>query len=200
MIIGITGTIASGKSTVSDYFIKQGYVVIDADKITKELQEQKEVLKEFLEIFGESVLLENRSLNRQKLREIVFQDKTALQKINRIMHPKVRKKFEDVRSRTLKEEIIFFDIPLLFEAHFEDLCEKIILVCAEREVQIRRVIQRDNSSRELAEKIINSQAKEEEKRKKSDYIIENNGTVEELYQKLKKWEETFNENCRSSRK
>lgn len=200
MIIGITGTIASGKSTVSDYFIKQGYVVIDADKITKELQEQKEVLKEFLEIFGESVLLENRSLNRQKLREIVFQDKTALQKINRIMHPKVREKFEDVRSRTLKEEIIFFDIPLLFEAHFEDLCEKIILVCAEREVQIRRVIQRDNSSRELAEKIINSQAKEEEKRKKSDYIIENNGTVEELYQKLKKWEETFNENCRSSRK
>ncbi|AVQ16883.1 dephospho-CoA kinase [Fusobacterium gonidiaformans 3-1-5R] len=200
MIIGITGTIASGKSTVSDYFIKQGYVVIDADKITKELQEQKEVLKEFLEIFGESVLLENRSLNRQKLREIVFQDKTALQKINRIMHPKVREKFEDVRSRTLKEEIVFFDIPLLFEAHFEDLCEKIILVCAEREVQIRRVIQRDNSSRELAEKIINSQAKEEEKRKKSDYIIENNGTVEELYQKLKKWEETFNENCRSSRK
>ena len=197
MIIGITGTIASGKSTVSDYFIKQGYVVIDADKITKELQEQKEVLKEF---FGESVLLENRSLNRQKLREIVFQDKTALQKINRIMHPKVREKFEDVRSRTLKEEIVFFDIPLLFEAHFEDLCEKIILVCAEREVQIRRVIQRDNSSRELAEKIINSQAKEEEKRKKSDYIIENNGTVEELYQKLKKWEETFNENCRSSRK
>lgn len=200
MIIGITGTIASGKSTVSDYFIKQGYVVIDADKITKELQEQKEVLKEFLEIFGESVLLENRSLNRQKLREIVFQDKTALQKINRIMHPKVREKFEDVRSRTLKEEIVFFDIPLLFEAHFEDLCEKIILVCAEREVQIRRVIQRDNSSRELAEKIINSQAKEEEKRKKSDYIIENNGTVEELYQKLKKWEETLNENCRSSRK
>ena len=200
MIIGITGTIASGKSTVSDYFIKHGYVVIDADKITKELQEQKEVLKEFLEIFGESVLLENRSLNRQKLREIVFQDKTALQKINRIMHPKVREKFEDVRSRTLKEEIVFFDIPLLFEAHFEDLCEKIILVCAEREVQIRRVIQRDNSSRELAEKIINSQAKEEEKRKKSDYIIENNGTVEELYQKLKKWEETFNENCRSSRK
>ena len=196
MIIGITGTIASGKSTVSDYFIKQGYVVIDADKITKELQEQKEVLKDF----GESVLLENRSLNRQKLREIVFQDKTALQKINRIMHPKVREKFEDVRSRTLKEEIVFFDIPLLFEAHFEDLCEKIILVCAEREVQIRRVIQRDNSSRELAEKIINSQAKEEEKRKKSDYIIENNGTVEELYQKLKKWEETFNENCRSSRK
>ncbi|WP_276796055.1 dephospho-CoA kinase [Fusobacterium gonidiaformans] len=200
MIIGITGTIASGKSTVSDYFIKQGYVVIDADKITKELQEQKEVLKEFLEIFGESVLLENRSLNRQKLREIVFQDKTALQKINRIMHPKVRKKFEDVRSRTLKEEIVFFDIPLLFEAHFEDLCEKIILVCAEREVQIRRVIQRDNSSRELAEKIINSQAKEEEKRKKSDYIIENNDSIEELYQKLKKWEETFNENCRSSRK
>lgn len=200
MIIGITGTIASGKSTVSDYFIKQGYVVIDADKITKELQEQKEVLKEFLEIFGESVLLENRSLNRQKLREIVFQDKTALQKINRIMHPKVREKFEDVRSRTLKEEIVFFDIPLLFEAHFEDLCEKIILVCAEREVQIRRVIQRDNSSRELAEKIINSQAKEEEKRKKSDYIIENNDSIEELYQKLKKWEETFNENCRSSRK
>lgn len=200
MIIGITGTIASGKSTVSDYFIKQGYVVIDADKITKELQEQKEVLTEFLEIFGESVLLENRSLNRQKLREIVFQDKTALQKINRIMHPKVREKFEDVRSRTLKEEIVFFDIPLLFEAHFEDLCEKIILVCAEREVQIRRVIQRDNSSRELAEKIINSQAKEEEKRKKSDYIIENNDSIEELYQKLKKWEETFNENCRSSRK
>ena len=100
----------------------------------------------------------------------------------------------------MKEEIVFFDIPLLFEAHFEDLCEKIILVCAEREVQIRRVIQRDNSSRELAEKIINSQAKEEEKRKKSDYIIENNDSIEELYQKLKKWEETFNENCRSSRK
>ncbi len=200
MIIGITGTIASGKSTVSDYFIQRGYEVIDADKITKELQQKSEVLQEFLEVFGKDILLEDKSLNRSKLREIVFQNKEALLKINQIMHPKVRAKFEKRKKEHQKEEIIFFDIPLLFEANFETLCEKILLVCAEKEVQIARIMKRDGSSRELAEKMIASQEKEEEKKKKSHYIIENNGSVEELYQKLRKWEETIHENCRSSRK
>ncbi|MDK4522922.1 dephospho-CoA kinase [Fusobacterium necrophorum] len=200
MIIGITGTIASGKSTVSDYFIKQGYEVIDADKITKELQQKKEVLEEFREIFGEEVLSENKTLNRTRLREMVFQNAEALEKINQIMHPKVREEFEKRKREHAQEKIIFFDIPLLFEAHFENLCEKILLVYADREVQITRIMQRDGSSRELAEKIIASQAKEEEKKKKSHYIIENNGSIEDLYQKLSKWEEMFNENCRSGRK
>ncbi len=199
MIIGITGTIASGKSTVSDYFIKQGYEVIDADKITKELQQKKEVLEEFREVFGEEVLLENKTLNRPRLREMVFQNAEALEKINQIMHPKVREEFEKRKREHAQEKIIFFDIPLLFEAHFENLCEKILLVYADREVQITRIMQRDGSSRELAENIIASQAKEEEKKKKSHYIIENNGSIEDLYQKLSKWEEMFNENCRSGR-
>ncbi|KID48688.1 hypothetical protein C095_08090 [Fusobacterium necrophorum subsp. funduliforme B35] len=104
------------------------------------------------------------------------------------------------KKRTCPRKNYFFDIPLLFEAHFENLCEKILLVYADREVQITRIMQRDGSSRELAEKIIASQAKEEEKKKKSHYIIENNGSIEDLYQKLSKWEEMFNENCRSGRK
>lgn len=200
MIIGITGTIASGKSTVSDYFIQRGYEVVDADKITKELQQKEDILEEFREIFGEEILLENKTLNRTKLREIVFQNTKALEKINQIMHPKVREEFEKRKREAAQEKIIFFDIPLLFEAHFENLCEKILLVCADKEVQITRIMQRDGSSYELAENIIASQEKEEEKKKKSHYIIENNGSMEELYQKLSKWEEMFNENCRSGGK
>ena len=115
-------------------------------------------------------------------------------------NPKVREEFEKRKREHAQEKIIFFDIPLLFEAHFENLCEKILLVYADREVQITRIMQRDGSSRELAEKIIDSQAKEEEKKKKSHYIIENNGSIEDLYQKLSKWEEMFNENCRSGGK
>ncbi|HEY4533431.1 MAG TPA: dephospho-CoA kinase [Fusobacterium sp.] len=200
MIIGITGTIASGKSTVSDYFIQRGYEVVDADKITKELQQKEDILEEFREIFGEEILLENKTLNRTKLREIVFQNTKALEKINQIMHPKVREEFEKRKREAAQEKIIFFDIPLLFEAHFENLCEKILLVCADKEVQITRIMQRDGSSYELAKNIIASQEKEEEKKKKSHYIIENNGSMEELYQKLSKWEEMFNENCRSGGK
>lgn len=199
MIVGITGTIASGKSTVSEYFLQRGYRVLDADKVTKELQESQEVLHELELSFGPRVLQNDGQLNRQVLRQIVFQDKSLLTTLNAIMHPKVRKVFEEARSSHQKQEILFFDIPLLFEAKFDDLCDSILLVCAKKDIQIQRIIQRDHSSLEIAEQIIASQASETEKRKRANYIVENNGSLEELYCNLKGLEARIHEDCSSSR-
>lgn len=199
MIVGITGTIASGKSTVSEYFFRRGYLVLDADKITKELQRSQDVLLELELCFGSDILGEQAQLNRKILREKVFRDEHLLQKLNAIMHPRVRESFEKVREDHFPEEIVFFDIPLLFEAKFDDLCDKILLVCAKREIQIQRIVLRDKSNRGLAEQIIKSQTPEEEKRKRADYIIENNVSLEELYKKLERLEERIHEDCSSGR-
>lgn len=200
MIVGITGSIASGKSTVSKYFLQKGYQVLDADKITKELQESKKILLELERCFGSDILGGKSQLNRQVLRQKVFDSKHLLQQLNAIMHPRVREIFEKARQEHLPKEIIFFDIPLLFEAKFDNLCDKILLVCAKKEIQIQRIILRDRNSQKLAEQIIKSQAPEEEKRKLADYIIENNASLEELYKELQRLEERIHEDCSSSRK
>lgn len=184
MIVGLTGGIGTGKSTVSKLFKENGADIYDADIIAKEIMEELETIEEIEKEFGSSILDKNQKLDRQKLKEIVFKNKEKLEILNKIVHPKVIKRFENIKSNIKKEEIAIFDIPLLFEAKMENLCDLIVVVDIDREKQIKRIIERDGIEEELAEKIIDSQMSSETKRKKADIVIENNGTLIDLEEKV----------------
>jgi dephospho-CoA kinase len=187
MIIGLTGGIASGKSTISKILNDIKIKVIDADIVAREVMDSKEVIKKVSDKFGEVVLDKNNSLDRKKLRELVFSSKERVKLLNSIVHPLVIKRFQEERLRSIETgEIVVFDIPLLFEAKMEGLCDKIIVVFVDRETQIKRVMMRDGDTREGAENILKNQMPLEEKLKNADIKIKNEGTVEFLDQTVKK--------------
>lgn len=183
MIIGLTGGIASGKSTVSKILKELGAIIVDADIKAKEISEREDVIIEAKNIFGNDIIDNNGKIDRVKLKEIVFSNKEKLKELNNLIHPKVVNEFKKIKESSNKNDIIIFDVPLLFETGMDKMCEKIILVFADKDTQIKRMIERDNIDRELAEKIINSQMSLEEKLKKSQIHIENNGTLEDLKKK-----------------
>ncbi|WP_300393010.1 dephospho-CoA kinase [Fusobacterium sp.] len=183
MIIGLTGGIASGKSTVSKILKELGAIIVDADIKAKEISEREDVVAEAKNIFGNDIIDNNGKIDRVKLKEIVFSNKEKLKELNNLIHPKVVNEFKKIKESSNKNDIIIFDVPLLFETGMDKMCEKIILVFADKDTQIKRMIERDNIDRELAEKIINSQMSLEEKLKKSQIHIENNGTLEDLKKK-----------------
>ncbi len=185
MIIGLTGGIASGKSTVSNILKSFGIKIADADVTAKEISEREDVIREMTEIFGKEILGEEGKLDRAKLKEMVFSDKNKLSALNKLIHPKVKEEFKKIKENAAKNDIIIFDIPLLFESGMDKMCDKIILVFVDRETQIKRMFERDGISEELAVKIIDAQMSLEEKMKKSDIHINNNGTLEELEKKVK---------------
>lgn len=183
MIIGLTGGIASGKSTVSKILKELGAIIVDADIKAKEISEREDVIIEAKNIFGNDIIDNNGKIDRVKLKEIVFSNKEKLKELNGLIHPKVVSEFKKIKESSNKNDIIIFDVPLLFETGMDKMCEKIILVFADKDTQIKRMIERDNIDRELAEKIINSQMSLEEKLKKSQIHIENNKTFEDLKKK-----------------
>ena len=184
MIVGLTGGIASGKTTVSNFFKEIGIKIADADIIAKEISQRKDVEDEMIQVFGKEILDIEGIINRAKLKEIVFSNKEKLSKLNEIIHPKVIEEFKKIKENTDKNDIIIFDIPLLFETELDKMCDVIVLVYVDRETQIKRMFERDNISEELAVKIINAQMSLEEKIKKSHIHIENNGTLDELQRKV----------------
>lgn len=185
MIIGLTGSIASGKSTVSNYLKKNNFLVYDADEIAKEIVSNQGVIEEIKSIFGTVVLDSNNNLDRKKMKKIVFNDENKRKILNAIIHPRVYRYFKDIREKN-SENLIFFDVPLLYESGIEKLCDKVILIVADDEKKIERIIKRDNLDVGLAKKIIFSQMPDSEKKKKADIIIENNGSIEELLEKLER--------------
>lgn len=180
MIVGLTGGIASGKSTVSKFFKELGLEILDADELVKEVSQRKDTIDKIAEVFGRDILDGEGKIIREKLREKAFENRELLKKLNEIIHPQVIEIFVKKKDETPKESIVIFDIPLLYEAEMENLCDKIIVVYVERELQTKRVMERDNNSRELAEKIIEAQMALEEKAKIADIVINNNSTLEDL--------------------
>lgn len=186
MIVGLTGGIASGKSTVSNLFRKYGIEIVDADKVAKEVSEKKESIEKISNIFGKDILDSDGKIVREKLREKAFKNRELLQELNKIIHPQVMEYFKRKKEENSKDEILIFDIPLLYETKMEYLCDKIIVVGVDVQKQIRRVVARDGSSEELAKKIIFNQMPLDEKIKKADIVIMNDGTLDELEAKVMK--------------
>ena len=180
MIVGLTGGIASGKSTVSNYFREFGAEVLDADVVAKELSEKEENVAKIIEIFGNEILDENGNISRKKMRERAFLEKDKLKQLNELLHPQVIEVFKNKKENTKEDEIVIFDIPLLFEAGMENLCDTVIVVYISKRVQLERMMKRDRHGIDLAERIIESQMSMSDKIDKADIIINNNFTLEDL--------------------
>lgn len=186
-VIGLTGGIASGKTTVSKYLIAKGYQVIDADNIAREVVEKGSIgLKKIVNTFGQSILDKNGSLNRKKMRNIVFNDQKSLTQLEEITHPLIIDKIkENIRMmRDADIDIVFLDCPLLFEMSLEHLVDEVWLVSTTIQNQISRIVERDDTTPSEASNIINQQMALEKKVKKSDVIIENNTTISALKLKV----------------
>mgnify|MGYP000881741337 CR=1 FL=1 len=189
VVVGLTGGIGSGKSTVSRILQKKGYPLIDLDKISHEVIEYPEVIEKLVKAFGEDILDENGKISRRKLGAVVFGNgnKEKLREINSIMHPVILAEMRrQVRLLEKINKIVFVEIQLLFEVKWEKEFDVILLVYADRETQIKRVMERDGRTFEEVEKIINSQINLEEKKKKSDYVIDNTKKIEEVELEIEK--------------
>ena len=187
MILGLTGGIGTGKSTVVNMLKEKGIPVVDTDLISREVIEYPEIIEKIkLEISNE-VFDFNNKLDRKKMSEIVFENQEKLKKLNKIMHPEILKKmWDEVEELKKNHKIIVVDVPLLFEINMEKEVDKILLIYASKEIQLKRIMERDGRTREEAVKIISSQMPLYKKREKSDYIIQNNDSLEKLEKNLDK--------------
>jgi dephospho-CoA kinase len=182
-VLGLTGGIATGKSTASKIFKKLGAYIIDADKISHEVSKSKEIINEVKKKFGTEVIINNK-IDREKLGKIIFNDPQKRMELNNIMHPVIIREILKKIDENREKKLIILDIPLLYEAKLENLCDKVLVVWVKKEVQIERIIKRDNKPRELALKIIESQMDISKKIKMADYNIENNESISELENKI----------------
>ena len=185
MIIGITGSIACGKSTVSNYLKSKGYIVIDADKIGHEALDDDYVKEKLVLAFGNEILDDNK-INRQKLGELVFGNSSNLNVLNSIIHPEIRKKILQKIDKNNDKEFIFIDVALLFEAKFDDLVDKIIVVYVDKNTQLTRLMKRNSISEKEALSRIVSQMSPIEKAKLGDYTVNNNLDVINTYEQVDK--------------
>ncbi|AOZ89753.1 dephospho-CoA kinase [Bacillus xiamenensis] len=197
LVIGLTGGIASGKSTVSQMIKEKGIRVVDADVIAKEVVSKgTKALHQIVQTFGEEVLLPNGELNRQQLGAIIFSDEEKRKQLNAIVHPEVRKEMLKQRDEGInqQETFVVLDIPLLFESKLEGLVDRIIVVYTTPELQLSRLMNRNGLSEEEALNRIHSQLPLEEKCQKADRVIDNTKDLafmrKQLQNILNEWEHT----------
>lgn len=180
-VIGLTGGIATGKSSVSNYLLSLGIPVIDADLISREVVEpgQPGLLK-LLQKLGPEILTQDGQLNRPALAQKLFHNEAVRQQVNQLLHPLIYDRmFERVAAfQSQGEALVFLDIPLLFETQTKNLFDDIWLVYVPETIQLERLMKRDQLSQEAAVARIASQLSIEEKRLLADVIIDNSGTIE----------------------
>lgn|SRR5574344_264131 len=180
--VAIAGNIASGKSTVQEFLIKKGYKVLDTDSVAKFVRENFK--NDIIALFEGYDILVDGEISIKKLSDIVFCDDDLNKKLTNFMHPIIRKEIFKFFEMNKNEKIIFVGIPLLFEAGMESDYDKIIFVYADDEIRLKRLIIRSGLSFEDAKLRLGSQQKQNNKIKKSDYIINNNGSKNELYKQI----------------
>ena len=189
VVIGLTGGIGTGKSTVSQILKEKNFPVIDLDIISHEVIKFPKVVEKIVENFGKEVLEYNNTgnwiISREKLGRVIFGNREKRVILNSIMHPEILHIMREKILECKKEnKIIFVEIQLLFEVKWEKEFDYILLVSAEKETQIKRILARDKRSKEEALSIINSQMPLDEKKKRSDYVIENDGNIQDLERKI----------------
>lgn len=184
--IAVTGGIGSGKSTFCDYLSNEGFFVLKADDLAKELLNSDNIIKsKVIRAFGVDAYTGN-SVNKIFLAEKVFSNPHSVQKINAIIHPRVIEETVKVIDEQLKtNDLVFVEAALIFEAKMEDLFDYIIVITSDLEKRIDRIIKRDNVTREEVLKRMENQLSEETKRKKADFVFINNGNQELLNQNAK---------------
>lgn len=183
MNIGLTGGIATGKSSVSRYLVSLGAILIDADQIAREVMlPGHPVLAAVIERFGQAVLNEDGTLHRKKLGEIVFGNAAELKALNDITHPAIRLQMQE-RMRMFEQEqpdkLVVSDIPLLYESGLSEQFEQVMVVYVPAEIQLKRLMERDGISEADALSRLNAQMDIEEKKRRADIVIDNSGTMEE---------------------
>lgn len=183
-VIGVTGGIASGKSTVTDILKKRfNYIVIDADQLARQAVEPGSPgLTKITTVFGLEVINENGELNRSLLGELIANDEQARKKLNAIVHPEIKKLYDQQIDFYRRSGIptVFYDCPLLFETNLQNTVDETILVVADKEIRIGRIMARDKLTRAQAIKRIDMQMSDEDKISLADTIIENNGSLDDL--------------------
>ena len=181
-IIGITGGIASGKSTVTEFLRQKGFQVVDADAVVHQLQKPSGRLFQILvEHFGEKVLLENGELNRPLLASLIFSNSEEQEWSKRTQGEIIREELAALRNQfALTEALFFMDIPLLFEQNYASWFDETWLVYVNRDVQLERLMKRDQISKEAAESRLNSQWPLERKISLASHSLDNNGNQEQL--------------------
>ena len=189
VVIGLTGGIGTGKSTVSQILKEKNFPVIDLDIISHEVIKFPKVVEKIVENFGKEVLEYNNTgnwiISREKLGRVIFGNREKRLILNSVMHPEILRIMREKILECKKEnKIIFVEIQLLFEVQWEKEFDYILLVSAEKETQIKRILARDKRSKEEALSIINSQMPLDEKKKRSDYVIENDGNIQDLERKI----------------
>ena len=189
-IVGLTGGISSGKSTVSSYLKQLKIPVIDADEVARKVVEpNSQGARKIRKTFSSDVFEEDGSLNRQKLGALIFSNAENRQKLDDLLQPLIKimilDEIEEYRQKG--ENMIVLDLPLLFEKQYEELCEEIIVVYIPKELQLERLMKRNQYTKQEALSRIDSQLSIEEKRKRATVLLDNQGTIQQLYQQVEQW-------------
>lgn len=186
-IVGLTGGIGSGKSTVTDYLISKGFPVLDADKIAREIVlPGSEMLIRLASVFGNQILLEDGRLNRKMLADMVFSDQEKKRTLDGLMHTRILELIHDKILQFREEKVVFIDAPLLFETGLDQSTDEIWVIDADDETRIKRIMDRDGLEREEILKRISAQMSRDEKNLRADVILDNNGDQETLYRQVDK--------------
>ncbi|WP_421380400.1 dephospho-CoA kinase [Bacillus salacetis] len=186
-IIGLTGGIASGKSTVSKLLIEKGFSVVDADAAARKAVEPGEpALDKIVEVFGQVILNPDGTLNRTALGDIIFNDEARRKELNGIVHPAVRSRMLAEKDQAFEQgkHTVFMDIPLLYESNLTWMVDKTIVVYVDRETQLIRLMKRNELTEEEAAARIESQMPLDKKKELAQAVLDNRGTIEETLAQL----------------
>jgi len=198
LIVGLTGGIVGGKSTVASMFRDLGAKIIDADKLGHSvIFPNKPAWKKIVKIFGKDILQNDLTINREKLGKIVFTNQTFLKKLNEVTHPEITKMIKkEIDSATNNQEkVLIIDAALIYEAKIDRLMDKIIVVYIDKDEQIKRLIKRNNFSRDEALQRIRSQIPMKEKAKMADYVIDNSNSLSKTREQVEKiWQSLVSQN------
>lgn len=192
-ILGLTGGIACGKSTISAYLKEFGIPVIDADECSRAVVEKGSIgLEKLTEIFGNKILEKDGTLNRKALGQIVFSDSEQLSLLNSVMEPLIREEIFRRLNQENNADLVVLDAPLLIEQHYDKICDFIMTIDVPKKIQLERLIERDELSEDEAKSRIESQLSSRERNGFADVVIDSSGTVEQTRKQVIKWLKTIN--------
>lgn len=187
VIVGLTGGIAMGKTTISQFLKSKAIPVVDADQIAHEILTVDEVKVKLMDTFGESILDKNQNIDRRKLGPIVFNDQRQLEKLNIIVQPYIRTEIVRQLDTFSASKVVVLDAPVLFEQGYEKMVDYLMVIKTSAQIQVERLMQRDSLNEIDAQKRIQAQMPIEEKVKKADIVIDTSGTIEETQSQVVKW-------------